>query len=80
VVGPFLNDEFGDTFGIIYGFTADGFTDRELRDYVEDIRSKLLGLPDVSKIAARGPTSLSLSGMIASSQRARHPGSNGPSV
>ena len=26
VVGPGFNDEFGDTFGIIYGFTADGFT------------------------------------------------------
>jgi hypothetical protein len=35
VRGPFFNDEFGDTFGIIYGFTADGFTPRELRDYVE---------------------------------------------
>ena len=42
VVGPGFNDDFGDTFGIIYGFTADGFTHRELRDYVEDIRSKLL--------------------------------------
>jgi multidrug efflux pump len=31
VVGPGFNDEFGDTFGIIYGFTADGFTHRELR-------------------------------------------------
>ena len=26
VVGPGFNDDFGDTFGIIYGFTADGFT------------------------------------------------------
>ena len=34
VVGPFFNDEFGDTYGIVYGFTADGFSDRELRDYV----------------------------------------------
>ena len=24
VGGPFFNDDFGDTFGIIYGFTADG--------------------------------------------------------
>ena len=50
IVGPFFNDEFGDTYGIIYGFTADGFTPRELRDYVEGVRSDLLGLPDVSKI------------------------------
>ena len=34
VVGPGFDDEFGDTYGIVYGFTADGFTDRELRDYV----------------------------------------------
>jgi multidrug efflux pump len=33
---PGFNDDFGDTFGIIYGFTADGFTHRELRDHVED--------------------------------------------
>ncbi len=54
IVGPGFNDEFGDTFGIIYGFTADGFTHRELRDFVEDIRSKLLHVPDVSKIEILG--------------------------
>jgi len=54
VIGPGFNDEFGDTFGIIYGFTADGFTHRELRDYVEDVRSKLLQVPDVSKIEILG--------------------------
>ncbi|OYY82931.1 MAG: hypothetical protein B7Y61_11060, partial [Rhizobiales bacterium 35-66-30] len=45
VQGPGFNDEFGDTFGIIYGFTADGFSQRELRDYVEEVRSKLLQVP-----------------------------------
>src|SRR5262252_4313279 len=54
VVGPGFNDEFGDTFGIIYGFTAEGFTQRELRDYVEDARSKLLQVPDVSQIEILG--------------------------
>lgn len=54
VRGPFFNDEFGDTFGIIYGFTAEGFTPRELRDYVEDARSQILSLPDVSKIEILG--------------------------
>lgn len=49
-VGPFFNDRFGDVFGIIYGFTADGFTHRELRDHVESVRSELLHVPDVSKI------------------------------
>ncbi len=50
VIGPVADDEFGDTYGIIYGFTADGFTNRQLRDYVEDIRSKLLQVPDVAKV------------------------------
>jgi multidrug efflux pump subunit AcrB len=54
IVGPFFNDDFGDTFGIIYGFTADGFTHRELRDRVEDVRSKLLTVADVSKIEILG--------------------------
>jgi multidrug efflux pump len=54
VVGPGFNDEFGDVFGIIYGFTADGFTHRELRDFVEDARSRLLLVPDVSKIEIIG--------------------------
>jgi multidrug efflux pump len=54
VVGPGFNDEFGDTYGIIYGFTADGFTHRELRDYVEDVRSRLLQVKDVSKIEVLG--------------------------
>jgi multidrug efflux pump len=54
IVGPGFNDDFGDTFGIIYGFTADGFAHRELRDYVEDIRSKLLNVADVSKIEVLG--------------------------
>ena len=54
VVGPFFNDDFGSTFGIIYAFTADGFSFRELRDYVEAIRSRLLHVPDVSKIEVLG--------------------------
>ena len=54
VVGPGFNDDFGDTYGLIYAFTADGFSHRELRDYVEDMRSKLLQVPDVSKIEILG--------------------------
>src|SRR5712672_2915726 len=50
IVGPFFNDEFGDTYGVIYAFTADGFTPRELRDYVESARTRLLAINDVSKI------------------------------
>jgi multidrug efflux pump subunit AcrB len=54
IVGPGFNDEFGDTYGIVYGFTADGCTDRELRDYGVDVRKQLLQLPDISKIDILG--------------------------
>ena len=54
IQGPFFNDDFGDTFGTIYAFTSDGFTLRELRDYVERIRSELLALPDAAKIVLIG--------------------------
>jgi multidrug efflux pump subunit AcrB len=50
VIGPGFNDDFGETFGIVYAFTADGFTRRELRDHVEDVRSRLLQVPDVESI------------------------------
>jgi multidrug efflux pump subunit AcrB len=53
-LGPIMNDDFGDTFGIIYAFTADGFDFRELRDHVEAARSRLLHVPDVSKIEVLG--------------------------
>lgn len=54
VIGPGFNDDFGDTFGIIFGFTADGFGHRELRDQVEAVRSRLLRVPDVTKIEILG--------------------------
>ena len=54
IVGPAFNDEFGDTYGIVYGFTADGFTHRELRDQVDEIRKQLLQVPDISKIDVLG--------------------------
>ena len=53
-LGPFYNDEFGDVFGSIYAFTADGFSLSELRDYVERVRQELLRLPNVSKIELIG--------------------------
>jgi multidrug efflux pump subunit AcrB len=54
VVGPRFDDEFGDTYGIVYGFTANGFTDRELLDHVHVVRKQLLELPDISKIDILG--------------------------
>jgi len=53
-IGPFFNDEFGDVFGSIYAFTADGFTLAELNDAVEDVRKEVLRIPDVSKVELVG--------------------------
>ena len=50
VQGPAFNDEFGDTFGTVYAFTADGFSYRELKDYAETARAELMRVPDVGKI------------------------------
>jgi multidrug efflux pump subunit AcrB len=54
VQGPIFDDEFGDTFGIIYGFTAEGFSERELRDRVDTIRTSLLKTRDVGKVRVLG--------------------------
>ncbi len=54
VQGPFFNDEFGDTFGSIYAFTADGFTHAELRDYVKAVRHELLSIKTVNKVQLIG--------------------------
>jgi multidrug efflux pump len=50
VIGPAFNDRFGDVFGNIYAFTSDGLSQRQLRDQVEDIRAKILTVPNVGKV------------------------------
>lgn len=47
--GISFNDEFGDVFGNIYAFTSDGLTMRQLRDYVESVRSTILQVKDIGK-------------------------------
>jgi multidrug efflux pump subunit AcrB len=54
IIGPSFNDEFGDVFGIIYAFTADGFTHRQLRDYVENIRTEILTVNNAAKAQLLG--------------------------
>lgn len=54
VVGPGFNDRFGDVFGNVYAFTRDGLTQRQLRDRVEDIRAKVLTVPNVGKVEILG--------------------------
>lgn len=54
VIGPFFNDEFGDVFGSIYAFNADGFDYAELEHYVDRVRQELLRLDQVSKVEIMG--------------------------
>ncbi|MCP4996364.1 MAG: efflux RND transporter permease subunit, partial [Gammaproteobacteria bacterium] len=49
-LGPYPNDEFGDTFGTIYAFTTDGVNHALLRDYVDDVRQELLRIGAVDKV------------------------------
>ena len=48
--GPFFNDEFGDTFGNLYAFTSDGFSQADLKKYVDATRDELLRVTDVNKV------------------------------
>src|SRR6476659_3617800 len=54
VVGPFFNDEFGDTFGNIYALTGEGFDYAVLKDYAERIQLELQRVPDAGKIDLLG--------------------------
>ncbi|WP_028875806.1 efflux RND transporter permease subunit [Teredinibacter turnerae] len=55
--GPFFNDDFGDTFGVILALTADGFSQRELRDYAEQIKTRVQQVDDVAKVQIVGAQS-----------------------
>ena len=54
VLGPFFNDEFGDTFGNIYALTGDGFSMAQLRDAADGIRKELLRVPNIAKVLLLG--------------------------
>lgn len=54
IQGPFINDEFGDTFGNIYALIGDGFDYALLKDYAERVQLQLLRVPDVAKVELIG--------------------------
>ncbi|MDP3589841.1 MAG: efflux RND transporter permease subunit, partial [Methylobacter sp.] len=49
-VGPFFNDEFGDTYSLIYAFSGEGFSYAELKKAADLVRQQLLRVKDVEKI------------------------------
>ncbi|MDH4986878.1 efflux RND transporter permease subunit [Aminobacter anthyllidis] len=54
VQGPFFNDRFGDVFGNVYAFTSDGLSMRQLRDYVETVRTRILTIANAGKVELIG--------------------------
>ncbi|WP_411833933.1 efflux RND transporter permease subunit [Pseudoxanthomonas mexicana] len=54
VIGPFFNDEFGDTFGNIYALTGPGFDYALMKDYADRIQLELQRVDDVGKVELLG--------------------------
>ncbi|MDO8702848.1 MAG: efflux RND transporter permease subunit [Undibacterium sp.] len=54
VIGPFFNDEFGDTYGSIFALSGDGFTYEQVKEYADFVRQQFLHIPAVSKVELFG--------------------------
>ncbi len=54
VIGPFFNDEFGDTYGNLFALVGEGLSHAELKRHAEAIRGELLRVPDVAKVSFFG--------------------------
>ena len=54
VIGPFFNDEFGDTYISLYAITGEGFSYPELKNFAKGARDLLLRIPGVAKVDLLG--------------------------
>jgi multidrug efflux pump len=54
IVGPFFNDEFGDTYGNIYALSGDGYDYAQMKDWAKRVQLRLLGVDDVAKVELIG--------------------------
>jgi multidrug efflux pump subunit AcrB len=54
VIGPTVNDEFGDVFGTVYTLTGEGFTYAELKQIADQVRDELLLIGEVAKVDIYG--------------------------
>ena len=54
VLGPFVDDEFGDVFGIVISLTGEDFSYMELKEYTDDARDELLLIDEVAKVEIYG--------------------------
>jgi multidrug efflux pump len=54
LVGPFFNDEFGDTYMSLYALTGQGYGYPELKTFAKNARDILLRIPGVAKVDLLG--------------------------
>lgn len=54
VIGPIINDEYGDVYGLMYAVRGDGINHAELSDAAEDIKRSMLKVPMVKKVDVIG--------------------------
>ncbi|MEZ4647535.1 MAG: efflux RND transporter permease subunit [Candidatus Eisenbacteria bacterium] len=54
VIGPFVDDEFGDVFPVMVTLTGDGFDYAELREIADEVRDELLLKSQIAKVAIYG--------------------------
>ena len=54
VVGPIVNDEYGDVYSLMYAVKGDGVSAADLSDAAEDIKRSMLKVPMVKKVDVVG--------------------------
>lgn len=51
---PNVYDDFGDTYGIFFAVTAEGYSDERIRDVARMLRRELLTVENVAKVSVEG--------------------------
>ena len=49
-----VNDDFGDVYGLYYLLTGEGYSPKEMLDYAKQVRTELLTVDGVGKVAING--------------------------
>lgn len=51
---PFVNDDFGDVYGVLLSLSGKGYNNQELRTFAEQMRRELVLVPGVGKVVIVG--------------------------
>lgn len=54
IIGPSVNDDFGDVFGTIVTLTGEGYSYAELKAVADEVRDELLRIDEVAKVDIHG--------------------------